>query len=301
MADLPDIGPFSASAPKLQSELVSKYGDGAALRISQGIRQVIRFWREEDGNRKAFEEFIRNNFIGDSKTLDETFNRIQFALEQLDGRMLEIGREFRRQSDLDLGPILPIDQLLAEYDPAAHVNDDFFQNKLAFIVLLNFPLTTLEERLAQGEKWSRRQWAEARLAQRFSRRIPASVNQELSKAVAKADQYIAEYNIWMHHLIDTNGTRLFPARLRLISHWNLRDELKADYSDPNGLAKQKLIQQVMERIVTQTIPEVVIDNPHVDWNPYDNEVRAATVLDSDSSPPFKQPGKRILTPPQLPH
>jgi hypothetical protein len=28
------------------------------------------------------------------------------------------------------------------------------------------------------------------------------------------------------------GERLFPAGLRLISHWNLRDELKGSYGDP---------------------------------------------------------------------
>ena len=58
------------------------------------------------------------------------------------------------------------------------------------------------------------------------------------------------------------GERLFPPKLRLLSHWNLRDEIKADYADAqNGLAKQRMIQQVMERIVTQTIPAVVVNNP----------------------------------------
>ena len=86
----------------------------------------------------------------------------------------------------------------------------------------------------------------------------------------------------MHHLIDEEGKRLFPPKLRLLSHWNLRDEIKADYSDDeNGLAKQRMIQKVMERIVTQTIPAVVIDNPSVDWNPYTNEVQPAEVRDSD--------------------
>ncbi len=61
--------------------------------------------------------------------------------------------------------------------------------------------------------------------------------------------------------------------MRLLSHWNLRDEIKADYADSsNGLAKQRMIQQVMERIVTQTIPAVVVNNPAVDWNPFTNEV-----------------------------
>ena len=38
----------------------------------------------------------------------------------------------------------------------------------------------------------------------------------------------------------------------------------------------------MERIVTQTIPAVVINNPRVDWNPFTNEVTAAAAKDSDT-------------------
>jgi hypothetical protein len=148
---------------------------------------------------------------------------------------------------------------------------------------LNFPLTTLEQRLAEGEGWTRRQWAEARLANRFSKRIPGEVNLEIARASAEADQYIAQYNIWMHHLLDEKGQRLFPPKLRLLSHWNLRDEIKANYSaEPAAaLPKQRMIQKVMERIVTQTIPAAVVDNPTVDWNPFTNAVTASTVDDAD--------------------
>ena len=144
---------------------------------------------------------------------------------------------------------------------------------------------TLDQRLQEGPGWTRRQWAEVRLVQRFDKRIPADVNLAIAQAGAEADAYIAQYNIWMHHLVDSQGQRLFAPKMRLLSHWNLRDEIKSDYADAqNGLAKQRMIQQVMERIVTQTIPEVVVDNPQVDWNPYANEVRAATVKDSDFAP-----------------
>src|SRR6185369_11820440 len=151
---------------KLESELVTKYGPSQRERIQRGLKQVADFWRKEDGPRDVFEEFVRTNFAGDQATLDQLFNRFQNNLEQLDGHMGEIGREFRQQSDLDTGPILPFDDLFAGYDPSAHATDDFFQNKLAFVVLLNFPLTTLQKRLTDGNNWSRRQWAEARLAQR---------------------------------------------------------------------------------------------------------------------------------------
>jgi hypothetical protein len=271
---------------KLELELTAKYGEGQRARLERGLHQVAEFWRAEDGDAVAFEEIVRNNFAGNQATLDVMFNRYQRLLEQLDGHMHEINREFRQQADLDAGPVLPFDELFAGYDPAAHVVDDFFNNKLAFVVLLNFPLTTLEERLTQGPNWSRRQWAEVRLARIFSKRIPAAVNLELARAASEADSYISQYNIWMFHLVDQKGQRLFPPKLRLLSHWNLRDEIKADYSDAQqGLAKQRTIQQVMERIITQTIPEVVINNPNVDWNPWTNEVKAAAQKDSDAAPP----------------
>ena len=111
------------------------------------------------------------------------------------------------------------------------------------------------------------------------------MNLAIAQAASDADAYIAQYNIWMYHLLDNQGQRPFPPKMRLLSHWNLRDEIKSDYADSqNGLAKQRMIQQVMERIVTQTIPEAVIDDPQVDWNPYANEVRPAAVKDSDFSP-----------------
>jgi hypothetical protein len=271
------------SITKLQKELTAKYGPQQKERLDLGLHQVAEFWRTDDGDAATFEDFVRTNFAGDQATLDTVFNRFQSMFEQLDGHMHEITREFNQQSDLDLGPVLPFDETFAGYDPSAHVLDDFFNNKLAFTVLLNFPLTTLDQRLKDGPNWTRRQWAEVRLAQRFDKRIPADVNLSIAQAGAESAQYISQYNIWMYHLLDPQGQRLFPPKMRLLSHWNLRDEIKADYSDQqSGIAKQRMIQQVMERIVTQTIPQVAINNPNVDWNPYTNEVKLATVKDSDA-------------------
>ena len=113
------------------------------------------------------------------------------------------------------------------------------------------------------------------------------MQQAVSVAGAVADQYIAEYNIFMHHLLTDEGERLFPAGMKLLSHWNLRDEIKANYSaaDDAGLERQRMVQKVMERIVDQTIPAVVVNNPHVDWNPYRNNVAAAAVADVDEPVP----------------
>lgn len=272
--------PATLPVAKAVQGLVAKYGESQRPAIERGVSQVAQFWRAEDGDAAAFEEFANANFAGDSTTREALFHRMELALESLDGHMLEISRDWKNQSDLDLGPVYPFDEVMAGYDPSAHTVDDLFANKLAFVVLLNFPLTTLEQRLVEGEKWTRRQWAEAKLAMRFSRRVPADVNLEIARVSGDASQYVATYNIWMHHLVDEKGSRLFPPHLRLLEHWNLRDEIKADYSDPkNGLAKQRTIAKVFERIVDSSIPRQVIDSPSVDWNPFTNAVTAAKVDD----------------------
>lgn len=284
------IAQMTLPVDAVTSELVAKYGAAQRPRAERGVKQIADFWRAEDGYAAAFTDFARTNFAGDPKTLDALFARMEFAFEALDGHMLEIGRELRRQSDLDLGPIYPFDEIMAGYDASAHLSDDLFANKLAFVVLLNFPLTTLEQRLTEGDSWSRRQWAEARLAQRFSRRVPADVNLAIAKASGEASQFVSTYNIWMHHLVDDSdkdsGARLFPPKMRLLEHWNLRDEIKAEYSEgKGGLAKQRTIQRVMERIVDQSIPNEVVDNPNVDWNPATNAVKPATAKDAGDYAP----------------
>ena len=217
------LSPAQASQPgwlgdatsALEQELIGRYGEGQRVRVQRGVAQVASFWHADDGDREAFESFVRQNFAGDAAALDVMFVRFETLLEKLDGHMLEILLVFRKQSDLDIGPILPYDSTFAAYNPAAHVNDDFFRNKLAFAVLLNFPISGLDERLADGDKWSRRQWAEARLADRFSTRIPAEVQQAVSQSDAASDEYIAEYNIWMHHLLTDSGERLFLSLIHI--------------------------------------------------------------------------------------
>jgi hypothetical protein len=269
----------------VEKDLASGLDAGQQARLSRGLRQVASLWREEDGDTAAFDAFVRRHFVSDVAGLDEMFGRFERLFEKLDGHMLEILLSFRLQSDLDIGPIRPYDEIFAAFNPAAHVTEDMFGNKLAFAVLLNYPLTTLQERLEQGPNWSRREWAEARLASRFARRVPAAVNQAIARANAEADQYIAEYNIWMHHVLDEQGRRLFPAGMRLLSHWNLRDQIRADYESRDGLPRQRTMQRVMEHIVRQSIPRIVIDNPHVDWDPFANRVTAAAVQDGKTPPP----------------
>jgi len=98
---------------KLEKELVAKYGEGQRARLERGLSQVAQFWQAEDGDETAFEDFVRAHFAGDRATLDTMFNRFEQLLEQLYGHLHEINREFRQQADLDLGPVLPFDEVFA--------------------------------------------------------------------------------------------------------------------------------------------------------------------------------------------
>jgi hypothetical protein len=282
-------GPIAAPPIDLadaKAQCVTTHGEPHRAKIEQGVEQLAKLWRAEDGDLTAF---CKEQFVADPKARDALFERLQTMLEEIRGHNLEIGRAARWHSEVDTGPMQPIDGLLASYDPNAHVVDDLFATKVAFAALLNFPLTTLDVRLRDGGTWDRRTWAEARLTGWFDTRVPSALSQAATAAEVAADQYVAGYNIWMHHVLGEDGKRRFPSGKRLISHWNLRDELKANYSDAEGLAKQRTIAKIMERIVTQSIPKVAIDNPHLDWDPFTNKLTPAQEIEADAP-------KRTTTP-----
>ena len=187
------VTPETLSA--LEGELVTRHGEEALARAKRGLAQAAALWRSSDGDAAAFAEVARTHFLADRAQRDALFERIQKVLESVDGHFLEVARDLREHSDLDRGEILAFDEAMAGWDPSAHVLDDLFGNRLAFAVLLNFPLTTLQERLEKGPSWSRREWAEARLAERFGKRIPADVSQAVASASADASRYVAEYNL----------------------------------------------------------------------------------------------------------
>ncbi len=251
------------------AKLVAKHGETARARAERGVRQVAAYWNDKDGDSAAFTAFCEEQFVSDDAALTALLERFRVAMESISGHAVALTRTLREPVDLATFDSMPVDLLFATLNPFDHLSEDFFTTKLAFVGLLNFPLLDTSE----ARELSRREWAEVRLAQTFSRRIPGDVTVQVTKAYAQAEDYIARYNIHMGGVVNEDGTKPFPADLKLISHWGLRDHIKAMYSDPVGnLASQKTILKIMDRIVNQDIPAVVIDNPDVTWNPWTNVV-----------------------------
>lgn len=273
-------------ADPIVSALVLRHGERHRERITRGMQQVRAFWREADGSEDDLSAFAHTHFVAVPQDLQQLRARLEFVLQSLHGHLQEVGRDLRWHTDLEHGTPLPVDDILSGYDPGAHFVEDAFANKLAFVVLLNFTHTSLQQRLAQGSRWSRSQWAQMRLVDLFSRRIPAHVQQAMAQASGRADRYIASYNICADRLRDHAGQALFEPGKTLLAHWNLRDEIKARYAQgTEGLPQQRALAQVMEHIVTQRIPAAVINQRDLEWNPWSNEVyRDAVCIDAAPEP-----------------
>ena len=252
--------------------LKEKYGEPAAFRIERGVEQAADLWTEEDGTEEEFAAFCEAQFIASAEALDQLFHRLSDNFEALFGSYNKLSVKFKMPIHMTTYEVLPVDEIIGGYNPGAHFSDDMFGNKVAFIVLLNFPYYSLKEKMEMGMEWSSREWAYARMGELFNSRVPAALLLHYEEVVTAADNYISDYNIMMGRLRSEEGRYPFPQDLRLISHWGLRDELKSRYADPEGLEKQEMIYQVMLHIIGQDIPEVVINNPEVEWAPASNKV-----------------------------
>ena len=244
-----------------------------AGRLEKGVRHVASLWREEDGNGEEFSAFCKINFITNEAERELFFEKVSKNLESLYGHFNRISLDLKQNVDLNNGAMLQIDKDFSSYSVGSHILNDFYANKIAFKIALNFPYYSLEEKEKFGKSFSRKEWAMARLGDIFVSRVPAELDQAATKAEADADMYISEYNIEMGKLLSESGKPLFPEKMVLLSHWNLRDEIKANYSNKEtGKEKQEMIYKVMERIIDQDIPDKVINNPNLQWAPFSNKV-----------------------------
>ena len=241
--------------------------------LEKGVRHAASLWRTTDGTVEDFTKFCADNFIADPAKKEATFYRFSEYFESLFGHFNKITLDLQENVQLMKGEVLDIDPLFAGYSPGAHLASDFYDNKIAFVVALNFPYYSTEEKNESGTAWTPLEWGYSRLGDMFTSRVPAELNLKAGQVSAAGEAYIADYNIYMGNLLSKNGQKLFPADMVLLSHWNLRDEIKANYANKeNGLEKQGMIYAVMQRIIDQSIPKDVINSGKQDWNPETNEV-----------------------------
>jgi len=257
--------------------LIARHGDMEKDRIARGVLQVAALWDlNRDGDEKAFEAFSVEHFRPDGDARRALFERLHRNLEILQGHGTRVRLDLNGPVHPVVGELLPVDKMFAAYNPGSHFQEDLYANQIAFVTILNFPNYTLVEKKTAGPGWSRWNWAYVRLGDVFTSRVPAQVLQAVDTAFAQADDYISNYNIFMGKVVDADGKSLFPADLKLVTHWNLRDELKSRYGDKvNGKKAQRQIYAIMKRIIDQSIPLAVVNRGELTWNPETNQIYKA--------------------------
>mgnify|MGYP003299116131 FL=1 len=256
------------------SNVLATHSEADSCTVARGAAQVAALWRESDGTEEDYLTLITNSYAGTDEAKKQLYDRMAFILEQC-GQSADMLNNTLQEPTTLLGKGDPtqVDWIISGYSPMAHFAEDMFANKIAHICVLNFPHYTLEEKNTLGKEWTRQEWAYARLGDVFSSRVPGNVVANYSQALSEAENYIAGYNIMMHCLRNEQGEQLWTEPMALLSHWNLRDELKSNYADvPNAREKQEMIYQVMLRIIRQEIPAVVVNNDKLLWCPTTNLV-----------------------------
>ena len=262
------------------TSLQQTYPNADLVLAERGMKQVAALWQEADGTETDFVELITTHYAATAEEKKVLYDRLSHILEQC-GQSADLLNNTLQEPTTLVGKGEPstVDWIISGYSPMAHFTEDMFANKIAHICVLNFPSFTLEEKNTLGQGWTRQEWAYARMGEVFNTRIPGSIYAHSAQAMSEAENYIAGYNIMMHCLRNEQGEQLWQEPMALLSHWNLRDELKSNYAVGDeakrreGKEKQEMIYQVMLRIIHQDIPACVVNNAEYLWKPYSNEVK----------------------------
>ena len=256
------------------SSILDAHPEADSAMVVRGAKQVAALWNESDGTEADYLALVSQSYAASHEAKEQLYNRMAFILEQCGQSADMLNNTLQEPTTLlDKGEPTQVDWIISGYSPMAHFAEDMFANKIAHICVLNFPHYTLEEKNTLGKHWSRQEWAYARLGDVFSNRVPGCVVANYSQALSEAENYIAGYNIMMHSLRNEQGEPLWTEPMTLLSHWNLRDELKSNYAAvPHAHEKQEMIYQVMLRIIRQEIPQCVINSDQLLWCPITNHV-----------------------------
>ncbi len=266
--------------PEVVDAMVSKHGEACKQRALAGVERVAARWTLSDGDQHAFRDFCLNHFVAEDERLSDLIDRLEIATEQIGGHLYEMHRSLRRWSDLRGEQMSEIDDILATFDPAPDLADQFHRQRLAFVALLNLNRPTLAIMLAEGHAWTPSQWAEARISTSFGPRIPQDVSDLARRLGHEANVFVSEFHVPVGTMVTADGQRPLESDRKLLAHWLIREEVRSGYADEHGLARQRALMWVMRRHIDGGIPRSVMNGEDLgDWDPAASTVDGRPVQD----------------------
>ena len=121
--------------PEVVDAMVSKHGEACKQRALAGVERVAARWTLSDGDQHAFRDFCLNHFVAEDERLSDLIDRLEIATEQIGGHLYEMHRSLRRWSDLRGEQMSEIDDILATFDPAPDLADQFHRQRLALSLI----------------------------------------------------------------------------------------------------------------------------------------------------------------------
>lgn len=263
---------------KTISELTKMYGENN--RIERGVLHTSKIWFEENGSQEDFVNFAIKYFVNDEDSLYNLAVDLSNRFQMIDGYAWKANREFEYPINVDTGEITPVQDLFSRYSFNADIKGGYYRSKIAFLVTLNFPSYTDEEKTQLGGEWSSIEWGYAQLGDMFkrgcnnSKKNPADTS-KMEVIQGDSQLYANNSTVELASICNKKGEKLFDDDIQLLFHWKMRDEIKMlyDSKDSRKLEKQQAIYQAMTRFIDQTIPAQLMQGKGYQWNPYTNELK----------------------------
>lgn len=247
----------AAAVAAARAAVAARHGPDAAERAAAGIARAAACWRPADGPPEDFAALCAEHWIEEAGDRARLLERLELAIAAVDGQLFEIRRDLRRWVDLEGAALPAVDGLLAVFDPAPGLTDQWFSQRLAFVALLHFAPPDLAAMLAGGPTWSDDDWAAARVAQRFGARLSAELGHARRAAWHRADAFVSGQHVGVGNLVDGAGRRWLAPDRTLVAHWLIREAIRDGYRSTDaadGLDRQRALAWVMRRTVDGTLP-----------------------------------------------
>jgi len=132
------------------------YPEADLQRVEKGLGQIAALWFAEDGTAADFIAFCSSNYIADEALRETTFNQISKHIETLYGYGNKMMVDLLLPSHVSGPEPLAVDLMFGGFNPSSHLTEDMFNNKIAFYVLLNFPVYTMSCLISQFILWPKK-------------------------------------------------------------------------------------------------------------------------------------------------
>lgn len=250
----------------IKSELKSRHGSETAIRIEKGVSQLAQIWDFSDGNAGRFREFCLGNFLSDAE-LKENLPRIAENLILTGGSLSVIRSKMNEPFAFTDVKELHADRFFRKAVPSYNP----YASELAYFLKLNFPVWSLDEKRQMSAGWDRNQWIMNAIGSYYPAREVVR-NATLTSKQSEFRRYIDNYFFDMHRIMDAKGNYPFNEVTSLHCHRGLRDNIKEEYTKKGGFERQKLTDEVLEKVFTGEVPVAFLTDTNTRWNPSENEL-----------------------------